>query len=214
MAKNKLRNIEAVQQMLAGKHRTQTRKQFYFGDAETAAEKSKVRAVGEQWTEDRGDGRKIYWEQREGYRVQSNHSWEQQKMNQEWRDYLRTFRNCPKETCTCMAPTRVDEKFRAMMGMCLDCVTEYETKLQIEGKFKEYAREKQFENVKAYIRDVESELERWKADIQTKSTFVNGDETLETWSTDNPQIMIDRMQAEFDEMKRMLMENYDPEKKI
>ena len=54
---------------------------------------------------------------------------------QELHQYLNEFPNCPKETCTCGMPKRLDEKMRKIHGMCFDCVVSMEHKIRIEGKW-------------------------------------------------------------------------------
>lgn len=212
MAKsNKLKNVKAVKQMLNGEHRFQTKKTYYFGNASETAEKAKKREVGDRWTEDLPSGGKIYWEQMDGYRRKSLESWDRQELGDELREYISSFSSCPKEYCTCTAPNPLDEKFRAKMGMCFDCVVTMETKLQVDGKFDEYAKTKMFENVKAYIKDMDAEFSKWKVDIQGNFDFVNGDETMETWKSTNSNALIERMEAEYNEMREMLLTNYNPE---
>jgi len=164
MAKNKLQNIKAVKQLLAGEHRTQTRKSFYFGDAEKVGEKAKPRKVGDRWTEDLGD-KVIYWEQMQGYRRRSTTSWDKKEMFDKLRAELNSFTNCPKETCTCKVPNPIDLKFRSKMGMCFECVTKMELEMQINGEFDMYAKKKMFENVKSYKREMEVEMEKEKDDM-------------------------------------------------
>lgn len=203
----KLKNIKAIQEMLAGEHRTQTRKTFFM-DSDTWEAKQQaakvVRKVGDRWIEEGANGRKTYVEQKDGYRVKSNMDWEKQELFDKIRKESRTFMSCPKEMCTCINPSALDERFRRKMGMCHDCVVEMETRLKMHGKFDDYAKTKMRENAKAYFRDMEVEFERWKADIRSKMSFANGDTTIETWQSENPEILISKMEAEFNELKEMI----------
>ena len=56
MAKsNKLQNIKAIKEMLAGTHKFQTKKTIGFSDAKESAEKNKKRNIGDIWEEKIGD---------------------------------------------------------------------------------------------------------------------------------------------------------------
>ena len=206
----KLQNIKAIKQLLAGEHRTQTRKTFYYGDAEDKGKKTKIRNVGDRWVEEFKNGTKIYWEQMKGYRRSSSTSWKRRDMFQKLQEELKSFSSCPKEICTCKNPNNLDEKFRRKMGMCFDCVLKMELDMQIDGKFDKYADEKMFKNVKAYINDMDIEMTRWKEDVRGKMSFANGDETIEDWESNNSEALIKRMETEYNEMRKMLLENYDP----
>ena len=63
-ANSKLQNVKAIKEMLAGKHKTQTRKSFGFT---TSAEPT--RKVGDEWIETNANGTKIKVTQQEGFRV-------------------------------------------------------------------------------------------------------------------------------------------------
>jgi hypothetical protein len=139
MAKQ-LQNIKAIQQMLDGEHRFQTKKTVGFSDTESVREKSKTRAVGEIWEEtDTATGIVTVIEQRDGFRIKKSKN---SDALQSARDYIRSFPNCQKETCTCAQPNHLDEKMRKINGMCFDCTIEFEHNLKVSGKFNEYAHQK------------------------------------------------------------------------
>ena len=82
----KLKNIKAVQEMLGGEHKTQTKKTVSFDKKEVVR-----REVGDTWTDDKGQK----WEQRNGYKVKVG------KLS-ELREELKKFPNCKDgcEQCT------------------------------------------------------------------------------------------------------------------
>ena len=132
MATTKLKNIKAVNEMLLGTHRTQTRTTVGFSDTGTSTEKNKKREVGETWEEKNASGNIEYVTQKEGYRIRSNVSPEMSAYYEKIREELKSFPNCQKEGgCTCKSPSVLDEKFRKIVGMCHDCLVTYETKLKI-----------------------------------------------------------------------------------
>ena len=59
---------------------------------------------------------------------------------------------CPE--CKKAMKKRLDDKFWRMMGHCMDCQIELETKLRYQGKFEEYAQRKVLENKKSYVKDL------------------------------------------------------------
>ena len=63
---------------------------------------------------------------------------------------------CPE--CKKAMKKRLDDKFWRMMGHCMDCQIELETKLRYQGKFEEYAQRKVLENKKSYVKDLKQSL--------------------------------------------------------
>jgi hypothetical protein len=164
---NKLQNIKAIRQMLDGTHKFQTKKSTGFSDAKSSAEKNKKRAVGDKWEEiDPVSGITYVIEQKNGFRVKRAKSSE---ALQEVRDYLNSFQNCPKETCTCTTPNRLDEKMRIYHQMCFDCVIDMEHKLKLEGKYEEYEQKKLAENKKSWLKSAEQDIRLLK-ELYTQAT--------------------------------------------
>lgn len=208
---SKLRNIEAINKMLRGEHRTQTRKVFGYTNIDKARESSIIRNVGDVWEEIDANGNVHIWEQHDGWRVRKSPN---SDVFQEIRDELNTFKNCPKDKCTCYKPTRLDKKFRVTHGMCFECVTAEETKMQIAGGFDAYAKRKMFENVKAFFRDRDAELEAMKKSVSDGYQFVNEGGDIETWGYENPKAEIDKLEAAYLEYKQKVLDMYDPDKQV
>ena len=159
----KLKNIKAVQEMLGGEHKTQTKKTVSFDNKEVVR-----REVGETWTDDKGQK----WEQRKGYKVKVG------KLS-ELREELKQFPNC-KEGCeSYLDPGQADLKMKAIHGMCLNCVVEMEHELQLKGEYKEYEKKKLLSNAEAWLKQAEVEKEILKTTL--KSSFVNEDGSIEEW---------------------------------
>ena len=59
---NKLRNVQAVKEMLQGTHKFQTKTTISFHDLD---KKTVERAVGDIWFDDDGNE----WEQKKGYKI-------------------------------------------------------------------------------------------------------------------------------------------------
>jgi len=118
----KLKNIKAVQEMLGGEHKTQTKKTVSFDKKEVVR-----REVGDTWTDDKGQK----WEQRNGYKVKVG------KLS-ELREELKKFPNCKDGCESYLDPGQADLKMKAIHGMCLNCVVSMEHELQLKGEYEEY----------------------------------------------------------------------------
>lgn len=204
MTTSKLKNIKALQEMIGGTHRLQTRKTFGFN----AENKSKVREVGEIWSEKTAQGQDIWWEQRDGYRVKSHMNPEVANQMDKIREYLYTFPNCPKEQCTCKQPSRLDQKFKKLVGMCHDCVVSMETKYKIEGKFNEYALEKMKANADAFFKEADKEVEILKESFKKISYLDGVDAREENWTMDNLDGFLQNIDEQYQGFKTKLMEKY------
>mgnify|MGYP003557943760 FL=1 len=203
MIMSKLKNIEALQHMMAGTHRLQTKTIHGFVDAEAEHEKNKRREIGEIWEEKDFNGHSIWWEQKDGYRVKYHRHPDVSKMIHELNT---SFPNCPKETCTCLSPTRLDFKFQRMMGMCEDCLIKMETKMKLEGTFNQYAIDKMKANAEAFFRDADKEVEVLKMALKDVS-FV-GDETgeVERWSNEGSDTLIKNIDENYATFKEKIFE--------
>lgn len=204
---SKLKNNKALQQMLEGQHRTQTKKTFGFSDA---TDKSKIREVGEVWEEKDIHGNSIWYEQKNGYRVSTNVHPDIAKEIQRIRDSLNSFPNCRKEVCSCTAPTNLDRKFQRLVGMCEECLISYETHLKITGQFNEYAMNKMKANAEAFFVHADKEVEIIK-DAVNDISFA-GDENdvnpMEKWSFQDPEAFKAKIQEQYETFKQKTMEKF------
>lgn len=176
---NKLQNIKAIKQMLAGQHRTQTKKIHGFSDAASVGEKNKKRKVGEVWEEvDPITGQVRVFEQKEGFRIQKSKVTDTMS---ELRTELRTFKKCPKESCTCIAPNHLDQKMKRIHEMCYDCVIDMEHQLRKEGKYRDYEISRMQNNADAWLKDAEREIEVLRRlYTEDSTTVINADGLQET----------------------------------
>jgi hypothetical protein len=198
---NKLQNIKAVQQMLEGNHKFQTKKTVGFSDAATVSEKNQKHLVGDVWEEtDAVTGITYIIEQRDGFRIKKTKS---SDVLQEVRDEVRSFPNCRKEVCTCLGKHHLDQKMQKLHGMCFDCVIEMEHELKRDGKYAEYERSKIRENALAWLASAERDVEMLKQTYTQASEFVtNSSGEKETWSARmTPEEFEDTIQKQFDKFK-------------
>lgn len=179
----KLKNIKAVNEMLLGEHKTQTKKSISF-----EGKKFVKKEVGETWIDDDGQ----YWEQKNGYRVKVGKF-------AKLREDLKAFPNCNKETCTCIEPSQADLKMKAYHGMCLDCVVEMEHDLKLKGEYGEYERTKLLNNAESWLKEAEIEKEVLKSTI--KASFINEDGSIEEWDGLSEEEIVSKIDDGFKEFK-------------
>jgi hypothetical protein len=184
----KLKNIKAVNEMLLGEHKTQTKKVIAFDEKKVIK-----RDVGTTWSDDKGQT----WEQKNGYKVKVGKF-------AKLREDLKSFPNCNKETCVCIEPSQVDLKMKAYHGMCLNCVVEMEHKLKLDGTYDEYERKKLLSNAEAWLKSAEIEKDIVKAGMKAK--FINEDGSIEDWGGQNEEEVMARIEDGFTKFKENFIE--------
>lgn len=207
----KLRNVDTVRKMLAGEHRFQTRTVVGY----EAPKDITQRNVGDIWEETSPDGTVYEWEQKKGYKVKRPKNL---KILSELREYLNEYPNCyddceKKQT---RKYTRYDNDIRMIHGMCLNCISRYETNLKVKGEFEEYERKKKLDSLISLFKDAEIEKEVIKESLAAVS-YANEDGSTEKWGTENLQSMLEKIDNDFEELKKSMiepllkpnLENYD-----
>ena len=181
MAKpNKLQNIKAVQQMIDGTHKFQTKKSVGFSDAEATKKRNDHHDIGDIWEDADANGNITIVEQFDGFRTRKTKN---SQVLSEVREELRSYANCPKDTCTCDPNYYLNQKMRAIHGMCFDCVIDMEHELKKTGQFEEYANKKLEANAMAWLKKAEHDVVMLR-DAYTKASelVINGDGETETWT--------------------------------
>jgi len=208
----KLQNVKAVQQMLDGTHKFQTKKTIGFSDAKSKKKQSEHREIGDTWEETDLHGNVYIIEQRDGFRIRKTKNSE---IFQTVRDELQSFPNCRKDVCTCIGTHHLDQKMRKIHGMCFDCVIEMEHELKKAGKFEEYEQNKIRENAMAWLRDAERDVELLKQTYTQVQQFVsNSDGQVEHWSEKmTPEEFENTIQKQFEEFKINFLEKLNKKEK-
>lgn len=206
----KLQNVKAVQQMLEGEHKFQTKKTVGFSDTDQKRKQAELHEIGESWQETDPSGNIWIIEQRDGFRVRKTKNAE---TFQELRDTLRSFTNCRKETCTCLTPNHLDEKMRKFNGMCYDCTIDMEHDLKKHGKYDEYEKTRMQQNATAWLRTAEQDIKLLKEAYTTASKFVtNSQGEIETWSAKMTiQEFEEKIEKEFVKFKENLLSKINGE---
>ena len=188
----KLNNIKAVKEMIAGNHRTQTKNTVSFDESKGVVK----REVGDQWTDNDGN----IWEQKKGYKVKLG------KLS-ELRNEINTFSKCPKEVCTCTTPKQNDLKMKTIHGMCFDCVIDMEHQLKIEGKYREYERQKKLDNANAWLK--QAELEKESVKLALKARYLNEDGSFEEWGGVSWEEMEEKIENEFQQFRENFIQKLE-----
>ena len=206
----KLQNVKAVQEMLDGTHKFQTKKTVGFSDAKLKAKQSEHHEVGDVWEETDNHGNTYVVEQRDGFRIRKTKN---SDIFQSIRDELQAFPKCRKDTCTCVGTHHLDQQMRKIHGMCFDCVIEMEHELKNTGTYEEYERNKIHENALAWLRDAERDVELLKqAYTQTQQFVSNSEGITETWSAKmTPEEFENTIQKEWDKFKENFIKRLNGE---
>jgi hypothetical protein len=200
MGKNKLQNIKALEKMIDGTHKFQTKKTIGFTDANATKQRNEKHDIGDIW-EDVDENGNIYTvEQFDGFRTRKPKN---SQILSEVREELKTFSNCPKEICTCDPTYHLNKKMRAIHGMGLDCVIDMEHELKKQGKFEDYAQEKVRANALAWLKKAEQDVNMLKDAYTTASKLViNGDGDTETYAAQmTPEEFEEKVVKGFEEYK-------------
>ena len=177
----KLKNVKAVSEMIAGTHKSQTKKTIGFSEVKSFIK----REVGETWVDEDGNN----WEQKKGYKVKLG------KLS-ELRNDLNSFPNCDKEVCTCTNPKRNDQKMKVIHGKCFDCVIDMEHNLKLNGGYGAYERTKMSQNGTAWLTQAKLEKEALKSAMKAK--FINEDGSFEEWDGMSWLELEEKIDSEFE----------------
>lgn len=111
-------------------------------------------------------------------------------------DTLKKINQLPLACPSCLSslkPTNLNKKMYSIHGMCFDCVATFESKLKIEGKFKEYEQNIINKGIKIYIGELEDLLLELALNDSDES-FVTEAGDIERWvggAVDNKSMMED-----------------------
>ena len=195
---NKLQNVKAVQQLLSGEHKTQTRTTVgYIKGADVK------RNVGDTWTEiDPKTGTVWKIEQKNGFRSKTVDNSILQK--------IREIMSVPK-TCPCCNKEMRDEEKHLNFKMyfiykkCFSCVIKEETLIRAKGKeaWEEYSRQRMLANAEAWLRDADREVATLREALQIQ--FVqNADGGLEEW---DQTAFFEKFDADYKKTRETILNN-------
>jgi hypothetical protein len=94
----------------------------------------------------------------------------------------------------------VNKKMYSIHGMCLDCVTEMETKLKIEGKYEQYEKGILNKNKNASLEEFEMGLEAW---LKENDSFVTESGDVESWGKVDKTKMYEEIKSNIEKLKQI-----------
>jgi len=190
MSDIKIDSVRDIEKLIQGTHESQNTIQVGFAGE---VEERITRKVGDKWKDTDGNE----WEQKDGYSIKLGKEWQQ-----ELHEYLKGFQNCPKETCTCTMPKKLDEKMRMVHGMCFDCVVDMEHKIKLEGKWDEYQKQKIKQNALAWLKEAERD-KNLIAEELSKAEFANSFGDVEKWSGGlTKEQLLQKIEDEFEQFRK------------
>jgi hypothetical protein len=195
---NKLQNVKAVQQLLSGEHKTQSRTTVgYVKGAEVK------RNVGDTWTEiDPKTGTVWKIEQKNGFRTKIVDNSILQK--------IREIMSVPKACPCCNKEMRGDEKhlnFKMYFvhKKCFSCVLTEETSIRAKGKeaWEEYSRQRMLANAEAWLTDADREVATLREALRLQ--FIqNADGGLEEW---DQTAFFEKFDADYKKTRETILDN-------
>ena len=97
-----------------------------------------------------------------------------------------------------MKDNDLNKKMFSIHKMCLDCVVDMESKIKLEDKWDEYAKNVMNANKNASLEEFEQAVESWMLD---KDTFVSEAGDIESWSGGDKAKMYDEVKKKIEELK-------------
>jgi len=176
--KNKLQNVKAIKQMLAGEHRTQTRKSIYTGKEKKEIPSNDIIETFENgkpkiWIETDSKGFRTRVTQHDGFKSREPEN----SILKTIQDILKVPEKCPE----CGKNMRDHEKslnfkFYFKRKKCFECVLKEESKIKQQGPeaWKEYEKKIMLSNAEAWFNQADKEVEVLKTQIK-ETTWENAD---------------------------------------
>ncbi len=169
---------------------------------------TKTREVGEVWYETNAvTGTVTRWEQKQGYKVKSPANLE--GLLESTKSFK--FWNCPKESCTCTTPNRLDYRFQKKFGMCSDCQLSKETMMKINGEYAEYEKKRMQDNVLGWLKDAEADKELLKQSIEKDYDQICENGVVVSWEFKGKEDYLKKIDEEWEIFKNGLLKEYEIE---
>lgn len=191
----KLKNTLAIQQMLAGEHKTQNKISIAVPGKDEYSKIEVPKIIGSRWTDDEGKE----WEQMDGWKRLVS-IFDDLKEESIYKNCYKveTGGHCTKNNIT---EIRQDKQMAYRTGRCLDCQIAFEHKLKITGKYEQYEKQKIYENALAWLVEAEKDKETIKEQFRAMS-YANPNGEAETWTdTKSFETRCAEIDAEFERFR-------------
>ena len=204
---NKLQNIKAVKQLLAGEHKSQRKSQIYTGKLKTKPEDHEVIEKDENgnpkvWIERDAAGFGTRVTQHDGFRSREPEN----SILKEIQDAVRVPDNCPKcNTKMRNKEERLNFKFYFMRKKCFSCVLKEEREIKMQGKeaWEEYQNKIMLANAEGWFKDADREVEIIKEQVVRTWENADGEAKEMDMST-----IIDKIETDYNELKEKIRNRF------
>ena len=199
---SKLQNIKAIKEMMAGTHKTQTRKTFAMGTTKKELSEEDIEERFEDgspkvWIETDAKGFRTRVTQHDGFKSREPEN----SIREQIREALHVPEKCP-ECGTEMRnhEKRLNFKFYYSRGKCFGCVLKEERQIKAKGPeaWKEYENKIMLANAEGWFNDADKEVEILKT--QVKET-VWGNAQGETGTVDTTEF-VKKMEKDYEKLKK------------
>lgn len=117
---------------------------------------------------------------------------------------------CPD--CGKIMKGKADSKMWNLKNKCINCVSEEETAMRINGTFENYEKEKIMNNAKSWVKDMEQIAQEWVKDNSkgTEQYVMNSSGELETWDVkDKKNHNLEKLKENLTDVEKQLKEKQD-----
>ena len=195
---NKLQNLKATKELLAGTHSTQTRKSFGY-----ESKTNSKRAIGDIWIEkDPKTGTEYKIEQKDGFRTKI-------PLNSILKQ-IRQIMSVPEKCPCCDKKMRNEEKalnFKMYFKRkkCFECVIKEETAVKSQGikAWEDYSRNIMLANAEAWLADTDKEVAILRESLKVQ--FIqNAEGGLEEWDQTS---FLEKFDTDYQTLKDSILTN-------
>lgn len=197
---NKLQNIKAVEKMLHGEHKSQTRTTYGFNQTSKLVKRN----VGDVWTEkDERTGAIWQFEQCDGFRTKKPAN----SVTHLIKNALTAPDKCPccESSMKGTSEERLNLKMYFIHRKCFNCVVKEETLIRAKGKeaWEEYSRVKMLANAKSWFKDADHEVNALREVL--KMQFIqNADGNIEEWDM---SAFLEKFDTDYKQLKAQIFKN-------
>ena len=214
---NKLQNIKAVKELLAGEHKSQRRKSMFMG-------KTKQELSEKDIIEKFEDGKPKVWIETDakGFRtrVTQHNGFKSRRPANSILDEINKIIHMPSKCPNCgedmyEKEVRLNKKFWKTHKTCFGCVVKMETQLRAEGKYEEYERKKLYANAESFFKTADQEVEIIKRALDGKLSYVqNKDGDVEEYDqSDYKEEYLKYIETQYNRFKKETLNELKPKEK-
>jgi hypothetical protein len=205
---NKLQNIKAVNELLAGNHKSQTRKSIYTGSTKTVIPEDEVlerfkTGKPKIWIETDPKGFRTRVTQHDGFKSREPEN----SVLKTVQDMLSVPEKCPKcETTMRGNEKTLNFKFWFKRKMCFGCVLSEERRIKAQGKdaWQKYQNDIMAANAESWFTDTDKEVEVLKKSMK-ETVWGNADGELGEVDISS---QVERVAADYNKLKETIRNQF------